>query len=201
MLREFDLPIALLANLLDAFEQDVAYTAAGRRYQSDDELLAYCRLSANPVGRLLLHLYGVADDSALKQSDRICTALQLINFWQDIRTDIARARWYPSTEQMRRHGVSDADLQRDADNAAASRMLAHYAGVAEHMMRQGAPLAYRLPGRAGWELRLVVQGGLRILEKMARMNHATWRKRPKLGKRDLPLLLWRACWPVAPVSD
>ena len=68
------------------------------------------------------------------------------------------------------------------------------------MMRQGAPLAYRLPGRAGWELRLVVQGGLRILEKMALMKHATWRTRPKLGKRDLPLLLWRAFRPVAPLT-
>ena len=200
MLRAFDLPVTLMANLLDAFEQDVAYTAAGRRYQSDDELLAYCRLSANPVGRLLLHLYGVADDVSLKHSDKICTALQLINFWQDIRTDIARARWYPSVEQMSRHGVSDDDLQRDADNPAASRMVAHYAGAAGLMMRQGAPLAYRLPGRAGWELRLVVQGGLRILEKMALMKHATWRTRPKLGKRDLPLLLWRAFRPVAPLT-
>ncbi len=201
ILRAFDLPVALLANLLDAFEQDVAYTDAGRRYRTDDELLAYCRLSANPVGRLLLHLYGVRDSASVEQSDRICTALQLINFWQDLRTDIARARWYPSVEQMTRHAVDEADLLRDANHAAASRMVAHYAGAAGHMMRQGAPLALRLPGRAGWELRLVVQGGLRILEKMALMNHATWLARPKLGKRDLPLMLWRACWPVAPQAE
>lgn len=196
MIVRFGLPTVQLARLLDAFEQDVAYTAAGRRYQTDAELHAYCRLSANPVGRLLLHLYGVQDELALAQSDRICTALQLINFWQDLRTDIARARWYPSVEQMARYGVSDADLQRDADCAAASRMVAAYAGAAADMMRQGAPLAHRIPGRAGWELRLVVHGGLRIVEKMAAMNHATWRRRPRIGKGDLPLLAWRAWRPA-----
>ena len=197
MLRDFGLPVALLATLLDAFEQDVRFTGAGRRYQNDAELLAYCGLSANPVGRLLLHLYGVRDATALRQSDHICTALQLINFWQDLRSDIARARWYPSTEQMTRHSVSEDDLRRGQANVAASAMLAAYADAAAQMMRLGAPLAYRLPGRAGWELRLVVQAGLRIVEKMAAMNHATWRERPTIGKRDLPLLLWRACQPPA----
>lgn len=196
MLRDFHLPVTLLTNLLDAFEQDVHFTAEGRRYQTDAELLDYCRLSANPVGRLLLHLYRVDDAIALRQSDQICSALQLINFWQDLRTDIARARWYPSMEQMARHAVTDADLRRDADCAAASGMVAAYADAAVAMMRQGAPLVHRLPGRAGWELRLVVQGGLRIVEKMAALNHASWRKRPRVDKRDLPLLLWRACWPA-----
>jgi len=192
MLARFRLPVPLLSDLLDAFEQDIVYTAQGRRYQTDGELLDYCKRSANPVGRLLLHLYGVRDAHALARSDRICSALQLINFWQDLRTDIARARWYPSVDQMQRHGVTDADLLRDAECEPASRMLAAYADAADTLMRDGASLARQLPGRAGWELRLVVQGGLRILEKMQRMDHATWRARPKLGKRDFPLLLWRA---------
>ena len=192
MMARFQLPGALLADLLDAFEQDVMFTAAGRRYQTDLELYDYCRRSANPIGRLLLHLYGVRDEPSLAQSDQICTALQLINFWQDLRGDLARARWYPTVEQMLRHGVGDADLRPDADSVRASDMVASYAAATRSMMLRGAPLADRVPGRAGWELRLVIQGGLRILDKMAAMNYATWRQRPRLDKRDAALLAWRA---------
>ena len=186
--RRHHLPLPLLEMLLDAFEQDLRQ----HRYPDRETLLQYCERSANPVGRLLLHLYGVDDPLALARSDQICTALQLINFWQDIRTDVARARWYPSTEQMARFGVRDADLQTNTDNPAASRMVAAYTDEAVAMMHLGAPLALGLPGRAGWELRLVIQGGLRIAEKIQAMNHATWRGRPTLGKGDIPLLLWRA---------
>ncbi len=192
MLARFHLPVPLLADLLTAFEQDVVYTAQQRRYQTDNELLEYCRRSANPVGRLLLHLYGVSDPNAIARSDLVCSALQLINFWQDLGTDIARQRWYPSVEQMRRHGVTDADLLRDAHCAPASRMVASLGAAAAARMRDGAPLVHQLPGRAGWELRLVIQGGLRILEKMQAVDYATWRSRPQLGKADVPLLLWRA---------
>ena len=191
-IARFALPVALLADLLDAFEQDVVYTASYRRYKTDQELHDYCRRSANPVGRLLLHLYGVRDEQSLAQSDQICTALQLINFWQDLRTDLARARWYPSAEQMARHGVADADLLPGAESRRGATMLASYAHAAWSMMLRGAPLARSLPGRAGWELRLVIQGSLRILEKMAAMDYATWRQRPKLGKGDMPVLVWRA---------
>lgn len=196
MIRAFRLPVPLLGQLLDAFEQDVRYTEQARRYRDDVELLAYCNRSANPVGRLLLHLYGVHDALSLQRSDQICTALQLINFWQDLQRDIARGRWYPSLEQMQRHGVREADLQRDAPSATASRMVAHYCHAARQRMLSGAPLTRQLPGRAGWELRLVVQGGLRILDKIAAIDHASWRQRPRIGKADLPLLLWRACQPL-----
>lgn len=192
MIARFELPPALLTDLLDAFEQDVRHTAAAYRYRDDTELHAYCRLSANPVGRLLLHLYGIDDAASLARSDQICTALQLINFWQDLGRDIARGRWYPSIEQMTRHGVTDAVLQADRPDAAASRMVADYTASARALMLQGAPLAHRIRGRAGWELRLVVQGGLRIADKIVALNHATWRARPRLGKADIPLLLWRA---------
>ena len=192
MFSQFQLPTPLLLDLLDAFRQDVEYTAAARRYQTDQELLGYCQRSANPVGRLLLHLYGIDDADALRRSDLVCTALQLINFWQDLRTDIARERWYPSVQTMTAHGVHEDDLRRDQDNPRASVLVAAYAGAAARMMHQGAPLARQIPGRAGWELRLVVQGGLRILEKMAAMNHRTWRERPSLQRSEVPLLLWRA---------
>lgn len=196
MIDRFQLPIALLEHLLDAFEQDVRFTASARRYHNDAELHAYCQLSANPVGRLLLHLYGIQDPVSLRRSDQICTALQLINFWQDLGRDIANGRWYPSVAQMEHHGVTEVDLQRDQPHAGASRMVAGYAAGARALMLQGAPLAHEIRGRAGWELRLVVQGGLRILDKIAALDHATWRSRPRLGKVDIPLLLWRAFGPT-----
>lgn len=192
VLRDFRLPTALLEQLLDAFEQDVRFTAAGRRYQTDAELLDYCTCSANPVGRLLLHLYGVDDAASLAQSDQICSALQLINFWQDVSVDVPRARWYPTLQAMQQHGVRDADLQADSPSPSATNLIAAYASSARARMLKGASLACRIPGRAGWELRLVVQGGLRILDKIEAMNFATWRARPKLGLLDLPILLWRA---------
>ena len=93
---------------------------------------------------------------------------------------------------MARHGVADADLLPGAESRRGATMLASYAHAAWSMMLRGAPLACRIPGRAGWDLRLVIQGGLRILEKMAAMDYATWRQRPKLGKGDMPILVWRA---------
>jgi squalene synthase HpnC len=194
MMTQFQLPVHLLQNLLTAFEQDIRYTAQQRRYASDDELLDYCKLSANPVGRLLLHLYGINDGVSLAQSDQICTALQLINFWQDISVDVARSRWYPSQQTMAQFGVTDADLQADSNSNSATQLIASYAGSARAMILNGSQLCERIPGRAGWELRLVVQGGLRILDKMDAMNHATWRTRPKLSARDVPVMLWRALW-------
>lgn len=194
VLQRFSLPVPLLADLLDAFAQDVRYTAEQRRYRDDAELLDYCTRSANPVGRLLLHLYGISDDLSLAQSDQICSALQLINFWQDVSIDVTRGRWYPSVQTMAAHGVLDADLQPDGQSANARQLIAAYAASARALMQAGAPLAGRIPGRAGWELRLVVQGGLRILDKLEALNFATWRTRPKLTALDVPVMLWRALW-------
>ena len=193
-IRVFDLPVPLLADLLDAFTQDIRFTAEQRRYATDAELLDYCTRSANPVGRLLLHLYGVTDEVSLAQSDQICSALQLINFWQDVSVDVARGRWYPSTQAMAQFGVTDADLQPDSQSENATQLIASYAMNARATMQKGSQLACHVPGRAGWELRLVVQGGLRILDKIERLNFATWRVRPKITAWDLPVMLWRALW-------
>ena len=191
-LREHHLPTRLLHDLLDAFEQDVRYSASGERYGDDAELLDYCRRSANPVGRLLLHLYGIDDPVSLQRSDRICSALQLVNFWQDLGPDLARGRCYLSLATMHRFGVRQDDLLRPDGTPGAHQMVAYYAAEARRMMDDGAALALRIPGRAGWELRLVVQGGLRILDKIEGCGFATWRRRPRLRAWDLPLLLWRA---------
>jgi squalene synthase HpnC len=194
IISHHQLPVDLLTDLLDAFEQDVRFTAGQRRYTDDAELLDYCRRSANPIGRLLLHLYGVSDPQSLAQSDQICTALQLINFWQDVRVDVARQRWYPSTHAMQAAGVRDADLHPDSHSENARQLIATYASNARATMLKGSKLCKLVPGRAGWELRLVVQGGLRILDKIERLHFATWRSRPKLTAWDLPLMVWRALW-------
>lgn len=196
-LRQWALPPQHLHALLDAFEQDVHRTAHQQPYASVDELLAYCEKSANPVGRLLLHLYGVTDPARLAQSDDICSALQLINFWQDISVDWPRQRHYLPTDVLQHHGLTLADFAPTAD-APVPRTAACRAAVAELVedavarMHRGAPLAVHLPGRVGWELRLVVQGGLRIAERIGELNHQTWLHRPTLQKTDLLRLLWRA---------
>jgi len=184
------LPLPLLDALLDAFEQDVH----NPRYASRTQLLAYCARSADPVGRLLLHLYRVNDQASLLQSDAICSALQLINFWQDLSVDLPRGRLYVPTDDLQRHALTAEQLFTRQDSANARALVRSLSQWAAALMAQGAPLARRIPGRAGWELRLVVQGGLRILEKIAHMDHASLQSRPALRRRDAPLLLWRALW-------
>jgi squalene synthase HpnC len=174
-IHDHQLPLALLHQLLDAFEQDVVYTERQQRYTDRGDLLAYCERSANPIGRLLLHLHGVRDEVALQQSDAICSALQLINFWQDRSQDIARGRDYLPTGNDVRTELAFAHM----------------------LMHRGMPLVHRLPGRFGWELRLVVQGGLRILEKLhalsdADLAHPLTQPRPKLRTWDWPVIAWRA---------
>jgi hydroxysqualene synthase len=179
------LPEPLLADLLDAFAQDVRNPP----YPDRPALLDYCRRSANPVGRLLLHLYGVHDEVARRQSDAICTALQLINFWQDLSVDLPRGRHYvPDSD---RAGIA---LYAGRDTPETRALVRRLCAWADGLMRSGAPLVHRLPGRAGWELRLVVQGGLRILEKIGRMDHAVLSRRPKLGLLDVLVMGWRALW-------
>jgi squalene synthase HpnC len=187
-MSRFRLPPACLHALLDAFEQDVVK----HDYADRAELLDYCRRSANPVGRLLLHLYRIDDAGALAESDAICTALQLINFWQDLGVDTRRGRLYPPRADCVRHGVDPAALLAGRDSPAVRALVRELAGWARSLMRSGAPLVHRLPGRAGLEVRLVVQGGLRILDKIERLHFATLATRPVLGWADGPLLLARA---------
>ena len=194
VLRQHGLPVALLDDLLSAFVQDVEKTRDGATYADRTALLDYCRRSANPVGRLLLHLYGVADAQALAQSDAICSALQLINFWQDLSVDIPRGRHYLTDADCAAHGVDRAQLATLQPTPATTRLLADNARWARTLMEQGAPLVHRLPGRAGWELRLVVQGGLRILDKIDALRGANLHTRPRLHGHDWCVMLWRAVW-------
>ena len=182
------LPVPLLLDLLDAFGQDVVKT----RYADRPEVLDYCRRSANPVGRLLLHLYGIRDAAALRESDAICTALQLANFWQDLSIDTRRGRLYVPLADCERHGVSADDLLAGTDGPAARTLVAELLRWTRALMHEGAPLVHRIGGRAGWELRLVVQGGLRILERIEQGGFDALQRRPRLRWHDAPVLAWRA---------
>jgi squalene synthase HpnC len=190
--RDFRLPAQPLHHLLDAFEQDVRKTAAAAGYADRAELLAYCSRSADPVGRLLLHLYGVADAQALTESDAICSALQLINFWQDLSVDVPRTRYYLPAEDCCRHGIDPEAPATWAAHPRGPALVADLCGWARERMLAGAPLVHRVPGRAGWELRLVVQGGLRILHRIEQLGFRTLQSRPRLRPLDLPPMLWRS---------
>ena len=195
------LPASLFHDLLSAFEQDVVK----QRYQDDAELLDYCRRSADPVGRLLLHLYERHDDANLACSDAICTGLQLTNFWQDVALDWHKGRVYLPQDKRARHGVSEDWIGRcaqagrmltddgDAGAAQAWRGLMHeQVGQARQLLRDGQPLTRRLPWRAGLELRLVVQGGLLILERLEQLHYDVFQRRPVLRTMDWPRMALRA---------
>ena len=191
-IAQWQLPVPLLDDLLSAFMQDIAKTEQAATYADRAELLDYCRRSANPVGRLLLHLYGVTDATSLAQSDAICTALQLINFWQDPTRDIPRRRYYFTADDCARFGVQQADLLALRQTPETTKLIADCAQWARATMLKGAKLVHTVPGRAGWELRLVVQGGLRILDHIQAQGYTTLQTRPVVGKRDVPVMLWRA---------
>jgi hydroxysqualene synthase len=191
VLRQHALPIDLLLALLSAFEQDLTRS----RYADRADLLDYCARSANPVGRLLLHLYGVGGEVALAESDAICSALQLINFWQDLSVDLPRGRLYIPQGDCAAAGVSPNVLLADAtqrDTPAARALVLQQAAWARGLMQRGAPLVHRLPGRIGWELRLVVQGGLAVLGQVEALRGASLVQRPRLRPWHAPALLWRA---------
>lgn len=184
-----DLPLQPFRDLLDAFSQDVVKA----RYRDFGEVMDYCSRSANPVGRLMLHLYRQADSRNLAWSDSICSALQLINFWQDVDIDLrTKDRIYLPQDEMSRHGVTEAALGGRRDSAEWRALMAFQVDRARSLMQSGAPLAVALPGRIGLEIRTVVQGGLRILEKIESVGYDVFRRRPVLRAWDWPLLLARA---------
>ena len=194
-MQAFQLPLQPLDDLLSAFAQDVRKTAAGDTYADWPELIDYCRRSANPVGRLLLHLYGVTDAQAQQESDTICTALQLINFWQDLSVDIPRGRYYLPLAECAVHGIVISDPARQfatlKSDEKTTNLIAACAHQASVSMQKGLKLVHRIPGRAGWELRAVTQGATRVLDKIDALGAAVLHQRPTVGKADAPRILWR----------
>ena len=189
IIREHGLPVQLFEDLLDAFSQDVTQ----KRYQNYSQVLDYCRRSANPVGRLLLHLFKRTSDSDFRDSDAICSALQLVNFWQDVELDwVKDNRVYLPQDEMARFGVSEQHLSRKSCDDAWRSLMKFQVDRARGLMLSGTGLGKTLPGRVGLEIRTTIQGGLRILEKIERAGYDVFRRRPTLRAFDWPLLLVRA---------
>ena len=188
VIRAHALPVQPFHDLLDAFSQDVVKA----RYRDWPDLAEYCRRSANPVGRLILHLHNAVSDENLTRSDAVCTSLQLINFWQDIAVDWRKGRVYLPCDEMRTFGVTDFQIAEGRCDDRFRALLGHQVGRARELMRRGQPLARALGGRIGLELKLIIAGGLRILEKLERHGYDMFRHRPRLTSSDWPLLCWRA---------
>lgn len=188
VIREHRLPVGAFYDLLSAFAQDVTK----KSYSNFPEVLDYCRRSANPIGRLLLQLFGRASEQHLRWSDAICSALQLINFWQDVPIDHAKRRVYLPQDEMSRYGVTEQHIAEQRCDEAWRSLIRFQIERSRDMMRSGAPLGRALPGRFGLEIRATIQGGLRILEKLERAECDMFRHRPVLKWHDWPVILARA---------
>jgi squalene synthase HpnC len=187
VIAQYGLPLQPFRDLLSAFKQDVTVT----RYATYGALLDYCARSANPVGLLMLSLYGQADEQNVRDSDAICSALQIINFLQDVAIDLQKERIYLPMEDLARFAVSPAALDHPGGTAKWRALMKFEVSRARALMMSGAPLAVRLRGRIGLELRMVVQGGLRILESIEEVDYDVFRRRPKLTRKDWMKVIWR----------
>ncbi len=191
---DYALPVALLRDLIDAFAQDVVK----KRYATFAELLDYSRRSANPVGRLLLHLFQRTDAASLAQSDAICSSLQLINFWQDVALDWAKGRVYIPQEDLARFGVAEGAIAEGRADARWTQLMAFECERSRAMLLEGSPLGFALPGRLGLEIRAIVEGGLAILDRIGTAQADVFRHRPVLGKADWMRMVARAVLKKAP---
>ncbi len=174
------LPTGPFDDLITAFEQDQTVT----RYRNFEELFAYCRYSANPVGRLVLGLCGYQDAERQALSDATCTALQLANFWQDVIVDLKKDRVYLPLDVLERHGYPVNDLFARHFSDPFRNAMREVTGVARELFMQGLPLAGRVDRRLAIDLELFSRGGLKILEKIERQDYNVLRARPALSKTE-----------------
>lgn len=186
--KRHQLPISLLSDLLSAFEQDIQI----QRYPNNQVLLDYCSRSANPIGRLMLRLFKHHSPQGNQQSDQICTALQLINFLQDIAIDLKKGRIYIPQDDMLKFGVTEADLASGMMSEGLQRLMQHRVEQCRNLLKSGQPLGRALSGRIGLELRLIIQGGQRVLEKIESVQYDIFKQRPTLKTFDWLLIFWRA---------
>jgi squalene synthase HpnC len=191
-IRRLQLPAALFEDLLSAFRQDVTVT----RYQSWTTLFDYCRRSANPIGRLVLRIGGYTASDLDAWSDAICTALQLTNFWQDVRSDYARGRIYLPLEEMRNHGADEGALTEGRITPEWRHAVAAAVVRTRALFNNGLPLCDRLRGRLRYEIRVTWLGGTRILDRLEAMGFDVLSHRPTIGTTDIPWLAGTALgWP------
>jgi phytoene synthase len=186
--RQTGLPRAPLADLLSAFRMDVTV----RRYATFAEVLSYCRYSANPVGRLMLHLFGVTREDALAPSDAICTGLQLANFYQDFAIDWGRGRLYVPLDELSGFGYTENDIGRKVRDERFRALMSLQVGRARQFLTDGVPLLSMVSGRLRLELSATVRGGLAILDRIAAIGYDVMEDRPRLTKADKARILWGA---------
>lgn len=180
-IQAYDLPVQLFRDLLTAFTRDVTVT----RYATWDNLLTnYCRYSANPVGRLVLLVFGYRDPALHELSDQICTALQLTNFWQDMAIDLAKGRIYLPQAVMAQYGVAEDDMLTRRATDRFRQAMAHAVEFTEQLFARGASLPERVTGRLRWELRATWLGGTTILRRVQAVGYDTFRRRPTLSGWD-----------------
>jgi squalene synthase HpnC len=195
-IRNYDLPLQLLRDLIDAFKQDVVK----KRYADFAELMDYSRRSANPVGRLVIHLFektGAGEKYSREQSDKICSALQFINFWQDVAVDWEKGRVYIPQEDLARFEVTEADIAAQRTSPAWRQLMAFECDRARTMLSAGAPLGRALPGRMGVEIRATVIGGAAILDKIDAVRGDVFHHRPVLGRMDWIRIVAKAAAGIA----
>lgn len=188
MITERNLPLQPFYDLLDAFSQDVVKA----RYDNFGEVIDYCRRSANPVGRLLLHLYGEASPHNLGLSDAICSALQIINFLQDVAIDYQKNRIYFPADEMERYRISEAHIASANTDFRWKLFMEFEITRARNLLQAGAPLGLILKGRIGLEMRAIIAGGERILKKLHTAQGDMFNHRPVLDKKDWAYIFYRA---------
>ena len=188
MIAEYTIPPSLFSDLVTAFRMD----ARGTEYDTFDDLKFYCRHSANPIGRILLHILGCADETNCRLSDAICTALQLTNFLQDLGIDIKRNRDYIPNEDFRRFGVSKEDLRFDGGSGKVRPLLKYQVDRTKDFFLDGKALIHSINKKFAFELKLTLGGGMRMLEKIELMQYDTLHRRPSLSKFDRAAILTRS---------
>ena len=194
--RTLAIPKDLLLDLLSAFRQDTMKS----RYTTWEELLDYCRRSANPVGRLVLLVFGYRDPDLPPLSDSICTALQLANHWQDLAVDLRKDRIYAPRELLDRFGVKEWDLNAGKVTGSFQALMAELVSRTRVLFRDGRPLCDRVGPDLRFEMRLTWLGGSGILDRVEAAGYDVFRRRPRYGLLGKLALAWRA-WRWAPLSS
>lgn len=188
MIQAHQLPLAPFYDLLDAFSQDVVKS----RYENFDEVMDYCRRSANPIGRLILHLYGAATPRNMGYSDAICSSLQIINFLQDVAIDYKKDRIYFPLDEIQKYKIDERQIANGDTGGTWGSFMEFEINRARNLLQSGAPLGLVLPGRIGLEMRTIIAGGERILHKLQKSHGDMFNQRPVLKPWDWATMLYKA---------
>lgn len=185
---QHSIPIEYFLKLLSAFDQDTKVN----RYETEDALMAYCENSANPVGRIILHLFGYRDQDRMLLSDHVCTALQLANHWQDVVVDASKDRIYVPMETLDRFGCSADQILKRQFTPEFGKMMAYLVSKTENLFVKGKPLSRKVGFSLSFNIRLVVNSGRQVLQKIAAQDYNVMARRPVIGTSERLIVLLRS---------